>query len=132
MTNGSRLLGRLVLLLVVLIGFEVAVIGGVVATLHHSGHGQGPVGFVVNGIHAVAKVAITAADVTGKLLSMLVPEAHGEEPQGAGIFLPAAASNGGAHFGYIRVGEDCCGPEAPQTGILTDHGGCCGVSNSTI
>jgi hypothetical protein len=132
MTNGSRLLGRLALLLVVLIGVEIAVIGGVATTLHHSGYGQGPVAFVVNGIHAVTKVALTAADVAGKLLSLLVPEAQGQDPHGTGILLPAAASAGGAHSGCNRAGEDCCRPDPPHTVVQADPDRCGGVENRSI
>lgn len=111
MTNGSRPLGRLLILLVVLIGLEVAAIGVAVTTSYQSVDDRGPVAFVVEGVHAVAKVGITVAGIASKVLSVLASEAHGEEVDGASIFLPAAASTGGVYFGYTGVSEDCCGPE---------------------
>ena len=134
MTNGSRPLGRLLILLVVLIGLEVAAIGGAITTSYHSADDRGPVAFVVEGVHAVTKVAITVAGIASKVLSVLTSEAHGEEANGASIFLPAAASTGGAYSGYTWVSEDCCGPDSSHD-CLEDravHSECDSEKNNSI
>jgi hypothetical protein len=134
MTNGNHALEKLVILLVVLIGLEVAVIGGAVTTSHHSGSDQGGVAFVVDGVQAVAKVALAVTGIVGKVLTALISEAHAEEAQGAAIFLPAAASTGGAHFGYTWVSEDCCGPDSPRCCDVdqADHSDCGSEKNNSI
>jgi hypothetical protein len=114
MAKASSPLGRLLVLLVVLIGLEAAAIGGAVVTAYDSGGNPGPVAFVVQGVHAVVKVALSVAGIAGKLASLLVFESQGEEARAAGIFLPAAASTGGVLLGATWVSEDCCGPDSPQ------------------
>ena len=113
MTNRNHPLGRLVILLVVLVGLEVVVVGGAITNSYRSAGDRGAVAFVVEGVHAVAKVAITVAGVAGKVLSLVISEAPEQENHGI-FFSPAAASTGGAHFGYTWVSEDRCGPDSPQ------------------
>jgi hypothetical protein len=133
MTDNSRLLVRLAVLLVVLVSFEIAAIGGVLCSSQQVLGTETGAALIVDAAKTVVRVTVTVINAAGKVMSAVNSHEEDEE-SGGSIFLPASAQADGGEYDYYWISredlhfseQDCCDETVTKRYESSDRN-CCEI-----